>query len=120
VKAGFAFVGFAAGAVPPPPPPPDSVVVVVPVVSVVAVVSVVVSGVVVVMVVTAVLPPVVIVETIVVVAWAPNGAAPAVNAAVAAPRVIKAANAAPHSASFLYCLLIVPPVLDYKEALPRL
>ena len=38
-----------------------------------------------------------------------NGAAPAVNAAVAAPSVISTANAAPHTAYFLYCLLIPPP-----------
>ena len=62
---------------------------------------VVVSGVVVVIVVTTVEPPVVIVDTIVEVAWAPNGAAPAVNAAVAAPRVISTANAAPQAAYFL-------------------
>jgi MoxR-like ATPase len=69
----------------------------------------VVSGVVVVIVVTTVLLPVVIVVTNVVVASEPNGAAPAVNAAVAAPSVISAANAAPQTAYFLYCLLILPP-----------
>jgi hypothetical protein len=52
------------------------------------------SGVVVVIVVTTVLPPVVIVVVIVVVAWALNGAAPAVRAAVAAPAVMRTANAA--------------------------
>ncbi len=85
MKFGSAFVALAAGAAPPPPPPASVVVVVsVDVVSVAVVavdVEAVVSGVVVVIVVTAVLPPVVIVETIVVVAWAPNGAAPAVKAA---------------------------------------
>jgi hypothetical protein len=110
VNFGCAFVGVAAGAVPPPPP-------VVVVVSV-AVVSVdvepvdepvEVSGVVVVIVVTTVVLPVVIVVTIVVVASAPNGAAPAVNAAVAAPSVISVANAAPQIAYFLYCLLMRPP-----------
>src|SRR6185437_13615809 len=120
VNFGCAFVGVAAGADPPPPPPLLSVVVVVDVEDVsVAVVSVeldpvevpvdVESGVVVVIVVTTVLPPVVTVETIVVVACAPNGAAPAVNAAVAAPSVISTAKAAPHAAYFLYCLLILPP-----------
>ena len=44
---------------------------------------------------------------------------PAVNAAVAAPSVISTANAAPHTAYFLYCLLIPPPCfLDYEEAYP--
>jgi hypothetical protein len=105
VNFGCAFVGVAAGAV--PPPPPLSVVVVVSV----AVVSVDVepdeaSGVVVVIVVTTVVLPVVIVVTIVVVAAAPNGAAPAVNAAVAAPSVISVANAAPQIAYFLYRLFI--------------
>jgi hypothetical protein len=52
------------------------------------------SGVVVVIVVTMVLPSVVIVVVIVVVAWELNGAAPAVRAAVAAPAVIRTANAA--------------------------
>ena len=95
------------------PPPPESVVLVVSVdeVSVddVSVEDVSVleleSGVVVVIVVTTVLPPVVTVETIVVVACAPNGAAPAVNAAVAAPSVISTAKPAPQAAYFLYCLL---------------
>ena len=90
------------------PPPPSSVVVVVSV----AVVSVVLSevdevsvdelelesGVVVVMVVTRVLPPVVTVVVIVVVACEVNGAAPAVNAAVAAPAVIRTAKAAAQAA----------------------
>jgi hypothetical protein len=78
-----------------------------------------VSGVVVVIVVTTVELPVVIVVTIVVVACAWNGAAPAVNAAAAAPSVISTANEAPHTAYFLYCLLIPPPCfLDYEEAYP--
>jgi len=79
-----------------------------------------VSGVVVVIVVTTVELPVVIVETIVVVASGPNGAAPAVNAAVAAPSVISTANAAPHNAYFLYCLLISPPSRSWltREAYP--
>ena len=111
---GSAFVGVAAGAVPPPPPPPPLSVVVVEVDVSVDVVSVVESdevesGVVVVIVVTTVVLPVVIVVTIVVVASAWKGAAPAVNAAVAAPRVISTANAAPQTAYFLYCLLIPPP-----------
>jgi hypothetical protein len=77
------------------------------------------SGVVVVIVVTTVELPVVIVVTIVVVASAWKGAAPAVNAAVAAPSVISTANAAPHTAYFLKCLLIPPPsFLDYEEGLP--
>jgi hypothetical protein len=115
VNFGSALAGVAAGAV-PPPPPVSSVVVVVSV----AVVSVdvepvdeptldVASGVVVVIVVTTVVLPVVIVVTNVVVASAPKGAAPAVNAAVAAPSVISTANAAPQIAYFLYCLLIPPP-----------
>jgi hypothetical protein len=118
VNFGSAVFGVAAGAV-PPPPPLSVVVVSVDVVSV-AVVSVdVESGVVVVIVVTTVLLPVVIVVTIVVVASAPKGAAPAVNAAVPAPSVISTANAAPHTANFLYRLLIPPPCfLDYKEAYP--
>jgi len=80
------------------------------------------SGVVVVIVVTTVLPPVVTVVTIVVVACAPNGAAPAVNAAVAAPSVISTAKPAPHAAYFLYCLLIPPPfpISGLGERLPRL
>ena len=69
-----------------------------------------VSGVVVVIVVTTVEPPVVIVDVIVVVACAPNGAAPAVNAAVAAPNAIKAANAAPQRASFRYLLAMPVPL----------
>jgi len=79
------------------------------------------SGVVVVIVVTTVLPPVVTVETIVVVACAPNGAAPAVNAAAAAPSVTSTAKAAPHTAYFLYCLLISPLLvfLDYEKGLPN-
>src|SRR5439155_2599539 len=107
VNFGSPFVGFAAGAVPPPPPPPLSVVDVVPVdvepVDVEPVVEPVVevSGVVVAIVVTTVVLPVVIVVTIVVVASARNGAAPAVNAAVAAPSVISTANAAPQMAYFL-------------------
>ena len=118
---GSAFVGVAAGAV--PPPASLSVVVVSVVVASVDVVSVAVeldvSGVVVVMVVTTVELPVVIVVTIVVVACAWNGAAPAVNAAAAAPSVISTANEAPHTAYFLYCLLIPPPCfLDYEEAYP--
>src|SRR5207248_6626427 len=114
---GFPFVGVAAGAFPPAPPPPPFVVVVDPVVSV-EVLSVdpvvepvlVDSGVVVVMVVTTVLPPVVTVETIVVVACAPNGAAPAVNAAVAAPSAIRATKAAPQRASFRYLLVMRRPL----------
>jgi hypothetical protein len=123
VNFGSAFVGVAAGAVPPPPLSSVVVVVSVEVVSL-DVVSVAVeldveSGVVVVIVVTTVELPVVIVVTIVVVASAWKGAAPAVNAAVAAPSVISTANAAPHTAYFLYCLLIPPPCsLDYKEAYP--
>jgi hypothetical protein len=66
------------------------------------------SGVVVVIVVTTVLPLVVIVVTIVVVACAPNGAAPAVKAAVAAPSVISVANAPPQRANFRYLLMRVP------------
>ena len=107
VKLGFAFFGFAAGALPatpPPPPLPFFVVVVAADVDVPvdddSVEALVVSGVVVVIVVTAVVPPVVIVETIVVVAWAPNGAAPAVQAAVAAPNATKTAKAAPHATNF--------------------
>jgi hypothetical protein len=125
VKFGFAFFAPAAGAVPPPPPPPLSVVVVVddvvsvdvdPVVEPVLVES----GVVVVIVVTTVVLPVVTVETMVVVACGPNGAAPAVKAAVAAPSVISTAKAAPHSAYFLYCLLISPPCFWLqKRGLPR-
>src|SRR5207244_2641811 len=65
-----------------------------------------VSGVVVVIVVTTVLLPVVIVDVMVVVACAPNGAAPAVNAAVAAPRAIRTAKAAPQMASFRYLLVM--------------
>jgi hypothetical protein len=121
VNFGSAFVGVAAGAVPPPPESPlVSVVVVVSVdVVSVAVELDVESGVVVVIVVTTVELPVVIVVTIVVVASAWKGAAPAVNAAVAAPSVISTANAAPQTAYFLYCLLIPPPCfLDYKEAYP--
>jgi hypothetical protein len=124
VNFGSAFVGVAAGAVPPPVSPPLSVVVVVSVdvvsldVVSVAVELDVASGVVVVIVVTTVELPVVIVVTIIVVASAWKGAAPAVNAAVAAPSVISTANAAPHTAYFLYCLLIPPPFLDYKEAYP--
>jgi hypothetical protein len=42
-----------------------------------------------------------------------------VNAAAAAPSVISTANEAPHTAYFLYCLLIPPPCfLDYEEAYP--
>jgi hypothetical protein len=127
VNFGSAFVGVAAGAVPPPPLSSVVVVVSVEVVSLdvesVAVESVAVelvdveSGVVVVIVVTTVELPVVMVVTIVVVASAWKGAAPAVNAAVAAPSVISTANAAPQPAYFLYCLLIPPPCfLDYEEA----
>jgi hypothetical protein len=123
VNFGSAFVGVAAGAVPPPPPLSSVVVVVSVEVVLLDVVSVelvdVESGVVVVIVVTTVELPVVIVVTIVVVASAWKGAAPAVNAAVAAPSVISTANAAPHTAYFLYCLLIPPPCfLDYEEAYP--
>jgi hypothetical protein len=121
VNFGSAFVGVAAGAVPPPPLSSVVVVVSVEVVSldVVSVAVDVESGVVVVIVVTTVELPVVIVVTIVVVASAWKGAAPAVNAAVAAPSVISTANAAPHTTYFLYCLLIPPPCfLDYKEAYP--
>src|SRR5439155_6718431 len=125
VNFGSPFVGFAAGAVPPPPPPPLSVVDVVPVdvepvVEPVVEPAVEVSGVVVAIVVTTVVLPVVIVVTIVVVASARNGAAPAVNAAVAAPSVISTANAAPQMAYFLYCLLIPPPLVPgpAKEGLP--
>jgi hypothetical protein len=121
VNFGSAFVGVAAGAVPPPESLPLSVLVVSVVVASVDVVSVEldVSGVVVVIVVTTVELPVVIVVTIVVVACAWNGAAPAVNAAAAAPSVISTANEAPHTAYFLYCLLIPPPCfLDYEEAYP--
>ena len=117
---GSAFVGVAAGAV-PPPARLCVVVVSVVVVSVddVSVELDVESGVVVVIVVTTVELPVVIVVTIVVVACAWNGAAPAVNAAAAAPSVISTANEAPHTAYFLYCLLIPPPCfLDYEEAYP--
>ena len=121
----MASAGVAAGAVPPPlsalfPLPPLSVVDVVSV----AVVSVEVeavddaeepvelvldeSGVVVVIVVTAVVPLVVTVVTIVVVACAPNGAAPAVIAAVTAPRASSDVKAAPQRA-YLRCLLMRPP-----------
>jgi hypothetical protein len=118
VNFGSAFVGVAAGAVPPPPLSSVVVVVSVEVVSVPVELDVE-SGVVVVIVVTTVVLPVVIVVTIVVVACDPNGAAPAVNAAVAAPSVISTANAAPHTAYFLYCLRIPPPCfLDYEEAYP--
>jgi hypothetical protein len=119
VNFGSAFVGVAAGAVPPPPLSSVVVVVSVDVVSVDVEPVDVESGVVVVIVVTTVVLPVVIVVTIVVVAWAWNGAAPAVNAAVAAPSVTSTANAAPQTAYFLYCLLIPPPCfLDYEEAYP--
>ena len=125
---GSADFGVAAGAL---PPPPESVVLVVSVddvsvddVSVEdeSVLELDESGVVVVIVVTTVLPPVVTVVTIVVVACAPNGAAPAVNAAVAAPSVISTAKPAPHAAYFLYCLLIPPPfpISGLGERLPRL
>jgi hypothetical protein len=119
VNFGSACAGVAAGAVPPPPLSSVVVVVSVDVVSV-AVVSVdVESAVVVTIVLTTVVLPVVIVVTIVVVASAWKGAAPAVNAAVAAPSVISTANAAPQTAYFLYCLLIPPPCfLDCKEAYP--
>ena len=99
MKSGSASVGSAGGAFPSPSVPPPSSVVVVVSVAVVSVddvdsvelvsVDELESGVVVVIVVTTVLPPVVTVVVIVVVAWAPKGAAPAVIAAVAAPRVIK-------------------------------
>jgi hypothetical protein len=127
VKFGFARFGVAAGAAPPapaaPPLPPllSVVVVVLPVVSVdvdavddsvEAVLLLVESGVVVVIVVTTVVVPVVTVETIVVVACAPNGAAPAVNAAVVAPSAISAAKPAPQRA---YLRL----VLAMERPLPR-
>jgi len=132
VKFGFALFAFAAGAAPPPPPPLAPlplfpvVVVVLPVVSVdvVPVDALVepvldVSGVVVVIVVTTVLLPVVIVEVIVVVACAPNGAAPAVNAAVAAPKAIRTAKAAPQRASFRYLLVMrFPYPARRKEQTP--
>jgi hypothetical protein len=110
--------GDAGGAFPPAAPPPLlSVVVVVPVVSVDDV-SVdddpVVSGTVVVIVVTPVELPVVTVEMIVVVACDPNGAAPAVKAAVAAPSVTNTANAALQATYFLY-LLIPPPLSGRQE-----
>jgi hypothetical protein len=115
VKFGFALAGVAAGAVPPPPPPPLSVVVVVPVVSVdVDPVDDSVepvldeSGVVVVIVVTTVVLPVVTVLTIVVVACAPNGAAPAVIAAVTAPSASRQVKAAPQRANLRFLLLEVP------------
>jgi hypothetical protein len=128
VNFGCAFLAVAAGAVPPPPPVSVVVVVSVAVVSVdvesvgVEPVVEVESGVVVVIVVTTVVLPVVMVVTIVVVASAPNGAAPAVNAAVAAPSVISAANAAPHTAYFLYSLFIPPPCpfLSLQERLTHL
>ena len=121
VKFGWPDLAPAAGALPPLPelPLPPLDVVSVEVVSV-AVVSVDVesveleldrSGVVVVIVVTTVEPPVVTVETIVVVAWAPNGAAPAVNAAVAAPSVISTAKAEPQRANLRYLLI--------RDSLPR-
>jgi hypothetical protein len=69
------------------------------------------SGVVVVIVVTTVVPFVVTVVTIVVVADAPNGAAPAVNAAVTAPSVISTAKAAPQRAYLRYLLM--------RRGLPR-
>ena len=113
----MAFFAVAAGAAPPPPPPlpplpADVVVVLVEVVPVDADEDPVldVSGVVVVIVVTTVLLPVVIVDVMVVVACAPNGAAPAVNAAVAAPRAIRTAKAAPQRASFRYLLVMRPPL----------
>jgi hypothetical protein len=130
VNFGFADFGVAAGAL---PPPPESLL---PLVSVVLVVSVEVdevsvelesvlellveSAVVDVIVVTTVLPPVVTVVTMVVVACAAKGAAPAVNAAVAAPSVMSTAKAAPHAAYFLYCLLIAPPFpfLDSTRGYP--
>src|SRR5580765_6475909 len=126
VNFGSADFGVAAGAL---PPPPESVVLVVSVdevsvddVSVEdeSVLELDESGVVVVIVVTTVLPLVVTVVTIVVVACAPNGAAPAVNAAVAAPSVISTAKPAPHAAYFLYCLLIPPPfpISGLGERLP--
>jgi hypothetical protein len=124
VKAGCAFFGVAAGALAPPAPLFFPVVVVVAVddVSVDAPVDVdpVVSGVVVVIVVTAVVPPVVIVETIVVVACVPNGAAPAVQAAVAAPRVTNAVNAAPQAAYLLYLLIPPPSFRNYEGGVPDL
>ena len=115
---GFALFAFAAGAAPPPLPPLllfPVVVVVLPVVDVVPVDALVepvldVSGVVVVIVVTTLELPVVIVEVIVVVACAPNGASPAVNAAVAAPRAIRTAKAAPQRASFRYLLAMPSPL----------
>jgi hypothetical protein len=117
VKFGLALAGFAAGAWPEPalapPPPPDVVVVFVAVVSVDAVESVEPvldeSGVVVVIVVTTVVPLVVIVVTTVEVACAPNGAAPAVNAAVTAPSASRQVKAAPQRAYFL-CLLMTSPL----------
>jgi len=115
VKLGSALAGVAAGALPPAPalpPPPLFVVVVVPV-DVEAVDDPVLddkSGVVVVIVVTTVVLPVVTVVTIVVVACEPNGAAPAVNAAVAAPSVIRVAKAAPQRTYFRYLLVMRLPL----------
>jgi hypothetical protein len=120
VKDGCAFFGVAAGAFAPAAPPPLAVVVVVPVDDVSVDVEPVLSGVVVVIVVTPVELPVVNVETIVVVACDPNGAAPAVKAAVAAPSVTNTANAAPQAADLLYLLIPPPSLLDYKRDVPTL
>ena len=119
----MAFAGVAAGAVPPPalfPLPPLSVVDVVSVdvvsvevepvddaeVSVELVLDE--SGVVVVIVVTTVVPFVVTVVTIVLVACAPNGAAPAVIAAVTAPRASRVVKAAPQTAYLRFFLMRFP------------
>jgi hypothetical protein len=66
------------------------------------------SGVVVVIVVTTVVLFVVMVVTIVVVACAPNGAAPAVIAAVTAPSASRPVKAAPQRAYFLFLLMRSP------------
>jgi hypothetical protein len=126
VKFGFALAGVAAGAF--PPPPLVSVVVVVSV----AVVSVDVepvdesvepvldeSGVVVVIVVTTVELFVVIVVTIVVVACAPNGAAPAVIAAVTAPNASRLVKAAPQRA-YLRFLLMRFAYPGFREPTPAM
>ena len=128
----MASAGVAAGAVPPPalfPLPPLSVVDVVSVdvvsvevepvddadVSVELVLDE--SGVVVVIVVTTVVPFVVTVVTIVVVACAPNGAAPAVIAAVTAPRASSVVKAAPQRA-YLRCLLMPSPYPGCRRVTP--
>jgi hypothetical protein len=79
------------------------------------------SGVVVVIVVTTGVLPVVIVVTKVVVASAPNGDAPAVKTAVAAPSVISTANRTPVKTLFfnLPCLIPAPFAEFHPGVWPR-